>query len=305
MNDLETLNLTELKQLARDMDIPNRSKLRKAELILALLKARQPELSAAKAGGEGPVARAEAPFDGETLGSSASSQVDEAPAEKPEWGPTGDPGLPIPDQYGVDKVSLLVQDPTHLYAWWEFTGSGLAAARAALGEDGTPVLVVYGPNGPEQREIDLAGCSYWLTVTPQTDYRVDIALRDRNGNLQVLASSSPVSTPSAGISENLDEEWMAVDVTFQELVERAGLEDGQFSSVDRFRSTELMTRLWTETKVTPMFSGSIFGPPPGGGESEVGPGGIPEHLSSHVLGSHSLGSHSLGSHSLSSDSLLD
>src|SRR5262249_7816255 len=47
------------------------------------------------------------------------------------------------ETYGVDELAVLARDPWTLFAWWEATPSGLAAARAELGEPGALVLRLH------------------------------------------------------------------------------------------------------------------------------------------------------------------
>ena len=67
------------------------------------------------------------------------------------------------------------QDPHHIFAYWELSDKALEAARIELGEEGFPVLVIYGPHGPEQRDIDLLGGNYYLSVAPSSTYRASLA----------------------------------------------------------------------------------------------------------------------------------
>ena len=252
MAELATMNLKQLRELARDLAIPNRSKMRKADLIAALVAAQE---ETAEVVVSAPVEQAPAiEFD---AAPAPSSHIEEATAQ--EFGPNGDPGLPLPERYGRDMVVLMVQDPEHLYVW-ELSGNGLAELSASMG-GGASVLLINGPNGQEQREIDFAAGNYYLAVSPTASYSVSLALRDAAGQLHVLVSSHTVTTPAIGASTRVDEEWMAVDETFTELLNRANLAEGehpdQLSSAERLRQQHEKT--WSTTTVQPWFSGDIMG----------------------------------------------
>ncbi len=133
------------------------------------------------------------------------------------------PGLPIPEAYGVDRLVLLVQDPHHIFAYWEITGTTYARVAAAAGLGASSVLVLHTPSGTEQREIDLRGGNYYLNVAPGSSFRAEVALRGRDGRLYLLATSNVVNTPAAGPSTRTDATWMEVDETFHELLSLAGL----------------------------------------------------------------------------------
>ena len=183
------------------------------------------------------------------------------------------PGLPIPDTYGQDRLELLPQDANHLFAYWELSGSALGEARASIGEEGMPVLVVHGPHGTEQRDINLAGGNYYLTVDANADYQAELALRDSKGQLVSMVSSDTARTAANSPSPHLEETWMAIDDHFDQMVlEQTQLPGGAMSSA--LLTQELRTRLWQETTSTPLSSGDLLS-------------------SGDIFGSHSVGSHAM------------
>ncbi|MDA3960168.1 MAG: hypothetical protein PF961_05225, partial [Planctomycetota bacterium] len=110
-------------------------------------------------------------------------------------------------------------------------------------------------------------------------YRGELALRGPNGQLVPLVASEAISTPPIGPSERLDEDWMAVDETFDELLVGAGLPGSSPSSVS-MSEQRLRARLWSEVAAGP-------GIPPGSSDNLTGlPSsyGLP---SSHSVGSSS------------------
>lgn len=133
-------------------------------------------------------------------------------------GPLGEPGLPIPNKYGKDCLVLLVQDPQHVFAYWEISSDTLSQVRQSIGHDGTPVLVIHSVSGSEQREIDLSGGNYYLAVSPNAGYQAEIALRTIDGRLVSLVRSNSVHMPRSKPSDNIDEEWMVTEDTFTELL---------------------------------------------------------------------------------------
>ena len=223
---LSAMTIAELRALATTQGVPRAAKLRKEELVAALL----PLLTATTPAPVLPSAQAPA----------GSSNLDAPP---PAPLPPSTDGLPIPDRYGRDRLVLMVQDPHHIFAYWEVTPGNLDRARCQAGEGWTPVLVVWTVNGSEQREVDLRGGNYYLAVAPGTGYRAVLALRDRHGNLHALAESNHVATPVAGPSTSSDEQWMIVDETFQELLALAGTGGtGGESSSARFANSGVRLR---------------------------------------------------------------
>ena len=261
-DDLAKMTVSELRSLAAKRRLPGRSRMRKAELVTALaeLEPRSPAPMATP-----PTARP-----------NVSSGMAAAPAPAPQDGP--DPGLPIPEQYGHDRLVLMPQDPHHLFAYWELAGTALNAAREQLGEAGSLVLLIRSGDGVEQREVDLVGGNYYLTVAPGGSYQGELALRGSDGRLIPVIASATVQTPLAGPSDRIDEEWMAVDETFDELLVAAGLPGGSGSSAS-MAEQRLRARLWSESAAGP-------GLPPGSSEQLSG---LPSSYTSSSLSSWNTG----------------
>ncbi len=185
------------------------------------------------------------------------------PAPKPTQVKGPDPGLPVPDRYGRDRLVLMVQDPHHLFAYWELTPATLDRARSAAGGAGTPVLAISVGGNTEYREVDLRGGNYYLAVAPDRDYTAELALRDPQGRLHVLARSNSVATPAPGVSTHVDEQWMGVDETFHELLELAGLpgKAGGMSSgagsAARLSDQRLAASSWQKGGVSTLSSASL------------------------------------------------
>jgi len=235
-----------LRTLAGEHAIKGRSTMRKAELVDALLRVLRQ-----------PVDPQPVPPELVDVSSASSPRGGGAqPPERRDGEP--DPGLPIPDRYARDRLVLLPQDPHHLFAYWELSGPALHGARQRASADAQAVLLLHGPDGSEQREIDLDGGSYYLSVAPASSYRAELALRTSTGELIGIVASEPIDTPPLGPSDQLDQEWMVVDETFDELLVRAGLPGGP-SSADLIAEQRLQARLYQQTGVAPLSSGALPG----------------------------------------------
>ena len=255
-DELSRLSLQDLRDLAAAHGVTDVATLARDALVQRLsarLSAPVPAGAAAIGVPGGQIAAPSAA----PMGSSASAPA--APVRRD--GP--DPGLPIPDRYNRDRLVLMVQDPFHVFAYWEVTPETAAGARAAAGDHGATVLLLETPNGQESREVDLTGGNYYLSVAPGTTFAAQLAVRDAQGRLHILARSNRVSTPAATVSTRQDEAWMTVDETFGELLELAGLPGQSGSSVQRLSSAQVGQRMvtWTINHVDSraMFSGVLAG----------------------------------------------
>lgn len=234
---LMRLTVKDLRALAERQGIPGHARLRKDQLIGTLL----PLITA----------QASAPVPATLVVSAPAGSSVHGPAAQPSAPQRGpDPGLPIPESYGVDRLVLLVQDPHHIFAYWEISPGTYSRVATVAGFGAAQVLILHTPSGPEQREIDLRGGNYYLSVAPGSTYRAEIALRSKDGKLHQLAVSNFVQTPAAGPSPRTDATWMEVDETFHELLAMAGL-PGQdpVGSLARLKARTLDARVLGERTV--------------------------------------------------------
>ncbi len=124
-----------------------------------------------------------------------------------------------------DRIVVMVRDPYWLHAYWELTHQAVQRAEAALGQDwhsARPILRLFDVSSAETtatsetpiRDIEIhGGCTNWyLEVTrPPRSFRVDVGYVSKRGQFYVLARSNVVSTPKAGGSDQLDENWSDLD----------------------------------------------------------------------------------------------
>ena len=147
------------------------------------------------------------------------------------------------------------------------------------------MLILHTASGTEQREVDLRGGNYYLSVAPNANYEAQLALRDSKGHLHPLARSNRVTTPAATVSARRDEQWMSVDDSFGELLEMAGLPNASGGQGSAARLSDRTRQQWTwETNAATapaMFSGIL--------PAEASPGGASSaSLSSWHLSSASM-----------------
>ena len=131
----------------------------------------------------------------------------------------------LPAGYGKDRIVVMVRDPYWLHAYWELTRHAIQRAEAALGQEwhaAKPILRLLDVSSHDTtsttesivRDIDIhGGCNNWYidVNNPPRSYRIDIGYVARNGQFYVLARSNVVSTPRAGISDVIDENWADID----------------------------------------------------------------------------------------------
>ncbi|MFO0841962.1 MAG: DUF4912 domain-containing protein [Gemmataceae bacterium] len=131
----------------------------------------------------------------------------------------------LPTAYGKDRIVLLVRDPYWLHAYWELTQQAVQRAEAALAQEwhaARPTLRLLdvtandtaGHSERVVRDIEIhGGCNNWYidVKDPPRTFRVDIGYLTRSGRFYVLARSNVVTTPRAGVSDVVDENWADLD----------------------------------------------------------------------------------------------
>jgi hypothetical protein len=135
-----------------------------------------------------------------------------------------------------DRIVLLVRDPHWLHAYWAVTLASVHRAEAALREDwhgAKPILRVFDVSSEDTtssseapiRDIDIHGSvnNWYIDVpNPPRSYRVDIGYVTRRGRFYTLAHSNVVTTPRAGDSDVIDENWASVQEQFEKIYAMAG-----------------------------------------------------------------------------------
>lgn len=210
-----------LADMARDQGISGWHAMRKDELIAALAS---PTPARAKAPRPQPQRGAARNTSGTAT---AEEQVE---CSKFDVGiPTKDLAASVPKNlpsgYEKDRIVAMVRDPYWLHCYWELTYRAVQRAEAALGQDwhgSKPILRVLDVTSKDityhsekvVRDIEIhGGCNNWYVEVgnPPRSYRIDIGYLSPRGQFYALARSNVVTTPRAGLSDVIDENWADLD----------------------------------------------------------------------------------------------
>jgi uncharacterized protein len=252
---LQAYTKKELAAMAREKGLPGWHAMRKEELVEALAPPRrkktvkpQPQRAAARnTSGEQEV---------EDSKYNVGVPTRDLSARAPRELPTG---------YGKDRIVAMVRDPYWLHCYWELTRQAIQRAESALGQEwhaAKPILRLLEvsthdtSNASESavRDIEIHGGvnNWYIDVNnPPRSFRVDIGYLSRSGRFYVLARSNVVSTPRAGVSDVLDENWADIDV---QKAERIYAMSGGF---DPTASSLELKQLFEERLRRPLGSPSI------------------------------------------------
>jgi hypothetical protein len=120
-----------------------------------------------------------------------------------------------------DRLVVMVRDPYWLHANWELAPRSVERAQSALGphwHTTRPVLRVFSISGDGtavlDREITIhGGVNHWYVdvQSPPQQFRMEIGYLSASGHFYCLARSNSVTTPPAGTSDSIDENWVDID----------------------------------------------------------------------------------------------
>jgi hypothetical protein len=221
-DQLQACTKKKLIELARQQGVLGWHGMTKDELVSALTKrprSHRPSPS-----------RRSLPLQTTAARDTSNTATDEEQVESSKYNvgvPTRDLSAKVPKDlpagYGKDRIVVMVRDPYWLHSYWELTHHAIQCAEAALGQEwhtAKPILrllkVGDRDSGSESivRDIDIhGGCNNWYidVANPPCSFRVDIGYLTRSGRFYVLARSNVVTTPRAGISDVIDENWADID----------------------------------------------------------------------------------------------
>src|SRR5262249_46318334 len=131
----------------------------------------------------------------------------------------------LPAGYGKDRIIVMVRDPYWLHCYWELTRHAIQRAEAALGQEwhtAKPILRLLDVSSQDTTSTAEStirathtpgGSKSWSATAnnPPRSSRVDIGYVARSGRFYVLARSNVVTTPRAGVSDIIDENWADID----------------------------------------------------------------------------------------------
>jgi len=238
VDTLKDCNKKYLAQMAKDQGIVGWHAMRKDQLIRALsLPATTPKKANGKPmAGEEPQEAVESPAPSRRPGVVS-------PASRPL---TVMPPRALDHACVKDQIVVVVRDPYWLHTYWELSRATLSRAQAALGQEwhtARPVLRLMDVTSEDTtaaserhiRDIEIhGGVNNWFidVMTPPRAFRIDIGYLSRRGKFFVLARSNVVTTPRAGTSDVLDENWPSVQEQFQRIFKQSGGANGSAGSHD-------------------------------------------------------------------------
>jgi hypothetical protein len=226
-SSLRDYSCKDLAQMAKSEGLPGWHSMRKEELVRALVNhARRKQKTRGGRTTNGGASRIADHFAAERAGKRRSSLKTEEQLHQLRERLSGSRHLAAAQgnesgRVENDRLVVMVRDPYWLHVYWELAPRSVERAQTALGQhwhttrpvlrlfqlssDGTAVL---------QREIVIhGGVNHWYVdvQNPPQQYRMEIGYLAASGQFYCLARSNAVTTPPAGTSDSVDENWVDID----------------------------------------------------------------------------------------------
>lgn len=147
--------------------------------------------------------------------------------------PTKMPAMELPTRYGTSRMILLARDPSWLYTYWEVSATSIEDFQSAHGSEAwrlsQPVLRLYditgirsfnGHNANSFIDIPISETAenWHIQVNqPNRSFFADLGRVLPSGTFVTILRSNVATTPRAGFSDRLDEEWMWLDDIYRSL----------------------------------------------------------------------------------------
>jgi uncharacterized protein len=222
IESLRNYSCKDLAQMARSEGLAGWHSMRKDELVRALVKHARHK---SKSGRSGVIANGDHLSSAQrvSVSTAKSSRAQERLRELRAKMADSKRLATTTGRSGVeqDRLVVMVRDPYWLHANWELAPRSVERAETALGQHWhttRPVLRLYsiGHDGTAllDREIPIhGGVNHWYVdvQSPPRQYRMEIGYLTAGGQFYCLARSNTVTTPPAGTSDAVDENWVDID----------------------------------------------------------------------------------------------
>ena len=225
-SSLRDYSCKDLAQMARSEGLPGWHSMRKDELVRALVNhsRRKQKTANGRRGANGASLRIRDHFKAEATAKdilSAKAQEQLVQLRQKLAGSRQLSGGQEPGRAEQDRLVVMVRDPYWLHAYWELAPRSVERAQTALGphwHTTRPVLRLFqlSSDGTAelQREITIhGGVNHWYVdvQNPPQQFRMEIGFLAASGQFYCLARSNEVTTPPAGTSDSVDENWADID----------------------------------------------------------------------------------------------
>ena len=135
----------------------------------------------------------------------------------------------LPQNYGDNKIVLLVRDPYWCFLYWELQSEKIEDGLRRLNHSQSEVRYILRIHSPSTEgtyfdvDVDFRDGNHYIQLSPPgASFYSEIGLLDQDGNFAALAVSNTATLPLDGPSEIIDEQWMTTSENFEEIYALSG-----------------------------------------------------------------------------------
>jgi len=216
---LEEMTLRQLRRVASEYEVSRYSRMRKDQLIEAILQAMQSPAGAPSITPLVTQPTEPLPMPAQETVEAAKFNVGQQDLTGGELAAVDESLVDLPNGYGESRIILMPRDPQWAYAYWDISNSHKEALRQQGGirlalrfYDITDIDLNYQrPHSVQQYECDEMAREWYLPV-PVSDrnYLLEIGYIATDGRWLLLARSNPIHIPPVYPSEWMDEQFIKV-----------------------------------------------------------------------------------------------
>jgi hypothetical protein len=227
-SSLRDYSCKDLAQMAKSQGLAGWHSMRKDELVRALANhaRRKQKSGGGRRGANGSALHVADHFESDVAGKRHISAKAQAQLDQLRERLAGSRQLAAPNGEGSNRVEhdrlvVMVRDPYWLHAYWELAPRSVERAQSALGQHWhttRPILRVFrlSSDGTAELHREIAihgGVNHWYVdvQNPPQQFRMEVGYLAASGQFYCLARSNAVTTPPAGTSDSVDENWVDID----------------------------------------------------------------------------------------------
>ncbi len=141
---------------------------------------------------------------------------------EPSYELKGDETYTLPQEYGDTKLTILVQDPHWMHAYWEINAESRKKFSIEKGKHSSTVLIrLYNASDADYMDIQIDDNTrswYFKVPEPAKSYYAEIGVLSPKGEFRAIARSNTVNVPANKAADTIDEQWHLPDAAHREEV---------------------------------------------------------------------------------------
>ena len=149
----------------------------------------------------------------------------------------------LPENYGDNKIVLMVRDPWTIFAYWEIQDALEQSLKDRIREKGfnsqNYILRVYdttNTNSPKvvsEISIEKYVKNWYINdIEPNASWKVAVGIKVETGDFFTLLESNEVRTPRSGMSDEVSDEWLCSKEHYYKVFAASGGYDVGKSSME-------------------------------------------------------------------------